>query len=52
MMPKRRRTRAQNRVQRVAAERRQNHLARTRRAEFMSYLEPAPPDPDDNPPPF
>ncbi|SON63995.1 hypothetical protein MSIMFI_05526 [Mycobacterium simulans] len=57
MMPKRRRTRAQDRAYRVAAERRQNHAARmaaraTRRAELTSYTGPAPPDPDDDPPPF
>jgi len=46
MMPKRRRTRAQNRAQRVATERRQNHLARTTRSG------PAPPHGDDEPPPF
>ena len=55
MMPKRRRTRAQNRAQRVATERRQNHEARmNRRAEsesYASYTGPAPPD-DDDPPPF
>ena len=53
MMPKRRRTRAQDRAQRVAAERQQNHDARTtRRARRPSYFGPAlPPDPDD-PPPF
>jgi hypothetical protein len=55
MMPKRRHTRAQDRANRVAAERRQNHQARTvHRAESMSYLGPAPPstDTDDEPPPF
>ncbi|WP_204808637.1 HNH endonuclease signature motif containing protein [Mycobacterium riyadhense] len=57
MMPKRRRTRAQDRAHRVATERRQNHAARmaaraTRRAELTSYTGPAPPDPDDEPPPF
>jgi hypothetical protein len=46
MMPTRRRTRAQNRAQRVAAERRYNHLARATRAS------PAPPHDDDEPPPF
>jgi hypothetical protein len=53
MMPRRQRTRAQDRAQRTATERRQNHLARTvRRCESMSYLGPAPPDADDEPPPF
>jgi hypothetical protein len=52
MMPKRRRTRAQNRAQRIDTERRQNHQARTtRRARRPSYFGPAPPDADD-PPPF
>jgi hypothetical protein len=49
MMPRRRRTRLQDRAHRVAAERRQNHLARTTgRTDSMSYLGPA----DDDPPPF
>jgi hypothetical protein len=53
MMPKRRRTRAQNRAHRIATERRQNHDARmARRAEYMTYFGPAPPDSDDDPPPF
>jgi hypothetical protein len=53
MMPKRRRTRAQNRAQRVTTERRQNHHARTaRKAESMSYPGPAPPQTDEEPPPF
>jgi hypothetical protein len=53
MMPKRRRTRAQNRAHRIVTERRQNHRARTTgRADHMSYLGPAPPDTDDDPPPF
>jgi hypothetical protein len=54
MMPKRRRTRAQDRAQRVATERRQNHDARmARRAEQeAAYTGPAPPHPDDDPPPF
>jgi Domain of unknown function (DUF222) len=52
MMPKRRRTRAQDRAYRIATERRQNHDARMdRRAEQAAYAGPAPPDPDD-PPPF
>jgi hypothetical protein len=53
MMPTRRRTRAQNRAHRIATERRQNRDARVaERAESMSYLGPAPPDSDDDPPPF
>jgi hypothetical protein len=54
MMPKRRRTRAQDRACRIATERRHNHDARTaRRAEHVSYAGPAPPDTDDeDPPPF
>jgi hypothetical protein len=54
MMPRRRRTRAQDRAHRIAAERRQNHRARTtRRTDHLSYLGPAPPsDSDDDPPPF
>jgi hypothetical protein len=53
MMPKRRRTRGQDRAHRVAAERRQNHRARTvRRSDSTSYLGSAPPGTDDDPPPF
>jgi hypothetical protein len=53
MMPKRRRTRAQNRTHRVATERRQNHPARAARgAECLSYVGPAPPETDDDPPLF
>jgi hypothetical protein len=53
MMPKRRRTRAQNRAHRIATERRQNRNARqARRTESSSYVGPAPPDIDDDPPPF
>jgi hypothetical protein len=53
MMPRRRRTRAQNRAHRIATERRQNHHARTtRRTDHLSYLGPAPPDTNDEPPPF
>jgi hypothetical protein len=54
MMPKRRRTRAQDRAQRIATERRHNHDARiARRAEHFSDFGPAPPDTeDDDPPPF
>jgi hypothetical protein len=46
MMPKRRRTRAQDRAYRVATERRANRDARLARAG------PAPPQTDDDPPPF
>ncbi len=54
MMPKRRRTRAQNRAQRITTERKQNREARTaRKATTPSYFGPAPPaDTDDDPPPF
>jgi hypothetical protein len=53
MMPKRRRTRTQNRAHRIAAERRQNHDARVaQRAECLSYVGPAPPETDDDPAPF
>ncbi len=57
MMPKRRRTRAQDRAYRVATERRQNHAARTvarttPRADPVSHTGSAPPDTDDDPPPF
>jgi hypothetical protein len=55
MMPKRRRTRAQNRAHRINAERRHNHNAReSRKAQLVSYLGPAPPggSGDAEPPPF
>jgi hypothetical protein len=53
MMPKRRRTRTQNRAHRIAIERRHNHDARLApRAESLSYAGPAPPQTDDDPPPF
>jgi Domain of unknown function (DUF222) len=53
MMPARRRTRVQDRANRVATERRQNHQARTIRwAHRLSYLDPGPPGPGDDPPPF
>ena len=53
MMPKRRRTRAQNRANRIATERRQNHHARiSPRAECPNDAGPAPPETDDDPPPF
>ncbi|MEB4212436.1 hypothetical protein OQ789_25790, partial [Mycobacterium sp. 94-17] len=56
MMPRRRRTRAQDRAYRVAAERAHNrqarHVARPERQ--PTYFGPAPPpgDGDDDPPPF
>jgi hypothetical protein len=53
MMPKRRRTRAQNRAQRITTERRHNHEARiAHMAEYTSYTGPAPPDTDHDQPPF
>ena len=53
MMPTRRRTRVQDRANRVATERRQNHQARTIcRAHRLSDLDPGPPGPGDDPPPF
>ena len=54
MMPKRRRTRTQDRAHRVATERRHNRQARTaRKALHPNYSGPhPPPDPDDEPPPF
>jgi len=47
MMPKRRRTRAQNRANRIATERRQNREARL--STPAAQTGPAPPD-DDEPP--
>jgi hypothetical protein len=55
MMPKRRRTRAQNRAHRINAERRHNQAARARReAQLVGYPGPAPPggSGDAEPPPF
>jgi hypothetical protein len=53
MMPRRSRTRRQDRADRVAAERRRNHVARTtRQTSSFSCLGPAPRDADDEPPPF
>ncbi len=53
MMPRRRRTRRQDRARRVNTERQQNHAARTARfARRPSNLGPAPPGVDDDPPPF
>jgi Domain of unknown function (DUF222) len=52
-MPQRRRTRAQHRAQRIATERRQNHEARmARREQQVSSTGPAPPETDEEPPPF
>jgi hypothetical protein len=55
MMPKRRRTRAQNRTQRVEAERRQNRQCREarRQAREAFYTElMTPTEGDGEPPPF
>jgi len=54
MMPKRRRTRTQDRAYRVATERRHNREARlARKSESHDYFGPAPPpNDDDEPPPF
>ncbi|MCV7091154.1 HNH endonuclease signature motif containing protein [Mycobacterium interjectum] len=56
MMPKRRRTRAQDRAYRIATERRHNREAREARttppADYRTYGGPAPPPDDDDPPPF
>jgi hypothetical protein len=55
MMPKRRRTRAQDRAHRIATERRHNREARQAqgRQRQEAYFGPAPPgDSDDEPPPF
>ncbi|HXO80412.1 MAG TPA: HNH endonuclease signature motif containing protein, partial [Mycobacterium sp.] len=51
MMPTRRRTRAQNRANYVAAERRHNRAAR-QAAQHAAFGGPAPPARDDEPPPF
>ena len=51
MMPKRRRTRAQNRANYVATERRHN-LAARQAAQHAASGGPAPPARDDEPPPF
>ncbi|OMC54175.1 hypothetical protein A5747_16870 [Mycobacterium sp. IS-836] len=50
MMPKRRRTRAQNRASAVAIERNHNRRARLERQALLAG--PAPPPEDDEPPPF
>jgi len=53
LMPKRRRTRAQNRARLIAAERRENHRARVAQAErSVSPGGPPPPATDHDPPPF
>ncbi|MCV7030041.1 HNH endonuclease signature motif containing protein [Mycobacterium sherrisii] len=53
MMPRRRRTRSQDRTARVAVERRKNREARTaRRAPVAARPGPAPPEAGEEPPPF
>lgn len=55
MMPKRRRTRAQDRKQRIKTERKHNRQARgtTRKVGITGVVEEGPPpDPNDEPPPF
>ncbi len=53
MMPKRRRTRAQNRARRIAAERRENHIAReAQAARSVAADVPSPIGADPDPPPF
>jgi hypothetical protein len=53
MMPRRRRTRAQGRANRIATERRHNREAMlARKAARPSHFGPAPPGSDDEPPPF
>jgi len=53
MMPRRQRTRAQNRANRIATERRHNRDARTPRRKAPVWSPgPAPPESDDEPPPF
>jgi hypothetical protein len=52
MMPTRRRTRAQNRAQRIPTQRRHHQDARqARRAERLNYAGPASPQSDNDPPP-
>ena len=52
MMPKRRRTRAQNRAQRIATERRRNRDARQPRRVCVFAARAQAPPADDDPPPF
>jgi hypothetical protein len=53
MMPRRTRTRAQHRAARVNTERTHNRQARTApRAEYTGCAGPAPPEDEDDPPPF
>ena len=53
MMPRRRRTRDQNRAHRISTERRRNRDARgRRRAKSASFFGPTPPGTDHDPPPF
>ncbi|WP_231123387.1 hypothetical protein [Mycobacterium asiaticum] len=53
-MPKRARTRAQDRAYRIATERNHNHHTRqtTRQARYDHPEGKAPPNPDHDPPPF
>lgn len=53
MMPRRRRTRAQDRATRIATERHHNRQTRAaRKAATPNYFRPAPPIDPDDPPPF
>ncbi|WP_133055591.1 HNH endonuclease signature motif containing protein, partial [Mycolicibacter engbaekii] len=54
LMPRRRRTRAQHRAARIAAERSHNRQARQAgwRVDRVAGTGVSPPDPDDDPPPF
>ncbi|BBX38908.1 hypothetical protein X011_25565 [Mycobacterium tuberculosis variant microti OV254] len=54
MMPRRTRTRAQDRATRITTERRRNRDARTARREerASSYVATVPPKTDEEPPPF
>lgn len=53
MMPKRHRTRAQDRAHRINTERRHNHHTRqARRTTYDHHNGKTPPHPDDDPPPF
>jgi hypothetical protein len=52
MMPTRRRTRAQERSQRIAAERNRNHNDRLARQRAYTYARPTTPGERDEPPPF
>ncbi len=50
MMPRRRRTRAQNRAARIATERKHNRQARAATPPDYTHTGPAPPEDDDRPP--